>query len=168
MLLDNASSEFTFLVRFFAATLDRPSKGPAVPRSNSVVSIGIASPSLRSVALTRKDSAISMASSAQGGSGASDGLGMNMRDDDAASDTGTATPPADSSRKGTSEPSRETLRLLEVIWKQVMETAVEYCKVSRSTAARWDLRNLIRGYCRRFSIASPSPWHHRLQYRYSP
>lgn len=157
MLLDNASSEFTFLVRFFAATLDRPSKGPAVPRSNSVVSIGLASPSLRSVALTRKDSAISMASSAQGGSGASDGLGMNMRDGDAESDTGTATPPAESNRKGMSEPSRETLRLLEVIWKQVMETAVEYCKVSRTTAARWDLRDLIRGYCRRFSIASPSP-----------
>jgi hypothetical protein len=136
VLLDNASSEFTFLVRFFAATLDRASKGPVVPRSNSVVNIGIASPSLRSVALTRKDSTISMVSSAQGGSGASDGLDMNMRDVDADSETGTATPPLESSRKRMSEPSRETLRLLEVIWKQVMETAVEYCKVSRRPGRR--------------------------------
>ena len=135
VLLDNASSEFTFLVRFFAATLDRPSKGPPVPRSNSVVSVGNASPALRSVALTRKDSAMSMASSAQGDSAASEGLGMNMRDMDADSDTGTATLPPDSIQKVSSEPSKEALRLLEVIWKQVMETAVEYCKVSRQPPA---------------------------------
>jgi hypothetical protein len=134
VLLDNASSEFTFLVRFFSATMDRSPKGPSVARSNSGVNLGTASPSGRSIPLSRKDSMLSVASSGLGGAESSDGLGIDARGLDSISDAGTATPPVGMARRrssaATSMPSKETLRLLETIWKRAMETAVEYCQVS--------------------------------------
>jgi len=77
---------------------------------------------------------LSVASSGPGGAESSDGLGIDPRGLDSVSDAGTATPPVGMSRRrssaATSMPSKETLLLLETIWKQVMETAVEYCRVS--------------------------------------
>jgi hypothetical protein len=76
---------------------------------------------------------LSVASSGFGGADSSDGLGVDVRGLDSISDAGTATPPAGMARRRSSTlagaPSKETIRLLETVWKQVMETAVEYCEV---------------------------------------
>ena len=87
---------------------------------------------------------LSVASSGLGGAESSDGLGVDTRGLDSISDAGTATPPVGMTRRrssvANSMPSKEALRLLETVWKQVMETAVEYCQVI-AMLLRANLRN---------------------------
>jgi hypothetical protein len=78
---------------------------------------------------------LSVTSSGVAGGDYSEGLGVDLKGSSRLSDAGTSTPPVgmDRRRSSTSNiaPSKETLRLLETVWKQVMETAVEYCQVSQ-------------------------------------
>lgn len=163
VLLDNASSEFTFLVRFFAPTRPLPSGDADInvatssftPRSGNQSTENLFSspppvggPLRR---LSRKDSAMSAlslsAASVAAATGGRDDLlrpadsmsqvGEDDDDDDyhRGSINGSVTN-RDGVRRGTggkvSLLSSEALKELEGVWRQVMETAVEYCQVNRT------------------------------------
>lgn len=146
VLLDNGSSEFTFLVRFFAPT--RPLK-TSVQNANtnsntslrSEVDLAL-SPTGSARRLSRKDSNMSSISSML----ARDEVGLRPVDSmSQVEEEGEDDEPSTTSRvrsqmlqndslvssAGPSVLTTEALKDLEVVWKQVMETSLEYCQVSQ-------------------------------------
>lgn len=148
VLLDNASAEFTFIVRFFSAPPSRtPGNSLAQSRSGSTVDLGVAgagSPARSAVGLSRKDSMMSVSSYAGTRGSASpivpEGLqlNVNVRAPETPSDSGRATPLPEQanlllrreSAVTSMQRTKQTVRDAEGIWKQVMETAVDYCQVN--------------------------------------
>lgn len=134
VLMDNASAEFTFIVRFFASSSSKVWAHP-LSRSDSVTDLNPLSPPSRSAPLSRKESMISVSSDNRG-SPIPDGLQLNLKAPDTLSDSGRDPLLRVGSPMGRRESAlssmqrtKQTMKDSEAVFKQVMETAIEYCQV---------------------------------------